>query len=131
MQIAIRNLDLKDDQEINWESFRQEMLNGEYVEMLSWAMPSGTSMSHEASFSRNLSKTFSNRWSGAAHNKKPIDKSPQGCCALKIRDFYDNERSVSTEAGRVELKNEIMGQVNLLMKTNGKGELKPVHYRKV
>lgn len=114
--------------------FRQEMLNGEYVEMLSWAMPgtqtNGCSNNSEASFSRNVQKPFSARWAGAAlGNKKPIDKAPQNCCALKIRDFYDSERLVATEAGRVELKNEIIGQTNLLMRVNGKDGLNPVHYR--
>jgi len=116
--------------------FRQEMLNGEYVEMLSWAMPgTQTMMTNDgssnatASFNRSVQKTFSPRWAGAAiGNKKPIDKAPQNCCALKIRDFYENERLVATEAGRVELKNEIIGQTNLLMRANGKDGLSPMHY---
>ena len=112
--------------------FRQEMMNGEYVEMLSWAMNLNGSVADGLSeFNRNTKKAFSNRWSGAGMNKKPIDKAPQNCCALKIREFYGSEKMVGSEVCRIELKNEIMGQVNLLMRLNGKeGDLEPMHYKK-
>jgi hypothetical protein len=112
-------------------SFSQKEVNGQFQEVCSWT--DSTNKSGE-----NLA--FSINWKGAAANlgnSFPIlEKSPQNCVALKIRDFYQRVSEISSTPKQLMLLHEIMGQVNLLNNFNNRKLFKnakeekiwPLHY---
>jgi len=60
-------------------TFKEEEIDGNFMEIVYW----GDSTNIE----KNLA--FSDKWRGTACNKEILNKSPQGCLSLKIRDFFE------------------------------------------